>query len=185
MAEGTIKIKLVRSPICTPEKHKVDRASARTEEDQPGCGAAGYAGVSRHGEEDSAPAGIGGLGVDNDHDESEHLKPPAGQKHEEAAHRPRYGLRPGQVPPAAATRAQQSISGYSIDARIRGRPDAAAPPSAEARLHQYLQEGIRDREPRSAWRSSKAIPSIPAQPDRTGRDQEAGRRAEGPGHGRD
>ena len=23
MAEGTIKIKLVRSPICTPEKHKV------------------------------------------------------------------------------------------------------------------------------------------------------------------
>ena len=22
MAEGTIKIKLVRSPICTPEKHK-------------------------------------------------------------------------------------------------------------------------------------------------------------------
>ncbi|HEX4276510.1 MAG TPA: 50S ribosomal protein L30 [Bryobacteraceae bacterium] len=23
MAEGTIKIKLIRSPICTPEKHKV------------------------------------------------------------------------------------------------------------------------------------------------------------------
>ena len=23
MAEGTIKIKLVKSPICTPEKHKV------------------------------------------------------------------------------------------------------------------------------------------------------------------
>jgi large subunit ribosomal protein L30 len=23
MAEGTIKIKLIRSPICTPEKHKI------------------------------------------------------------------------------------------------------------------------------------------------------------------
>ena len=57
MTAGTIKIKLMRSPICTPEKHKSDRAGAGAAEDEPGRGAAGYAGVPRHGEEDSASAG--------------------------------------------------------------------------------------------------------------------------------
>ena len=44
--EGTIKIKLIRSPICTPEKHKVIVRSAGAAEDEPGGGAAGYARLS-------------------------------------------------------------------------------------------------------------------------------------------
>ena len=55
MAEGKIKIKLIRSPICTPEKHKVIVRSLGLRKmnqvverpDTP---------VSRHGEEDSASA---------------------------------------------------------------------------------------------------------------------------------
>ena len=61
MMEGKIKIKLVRSPICTPEKHKVIVRSAGTAQAEPGRGAAGHAGVPRHGEESSASAGSGGV----------------------------------------------------------------------------------------------------------------------------
>ena len=57
--EGMIKIKLVRSPICTPEKHKRVVQGPGPAQAEPGGGAAGYAGVPRHGEESSAPAGSG------------------------------------------------------------------------------------------------------------------------------
>ena len=59
--EGKIRIKLVHSPICTPEKHKrivkglglrkVNQVVERP--DSPG--------FPRHGEEDSASAGSGGV----------------------------------------------------------------------------------------------------------------------------
>ena len=41
---GTIKIKLIRSPICTPEKHKRVVKGAGSAEDEPDRGAAGHAG---------------------------------------------------------------------------------------------------------------------------------------------
>ena len=44
MAEGTIKIKLIRSPICTPEKHKVIVRALGLEENEPHRGAARHAG---------------------------------------------------------------------------------------------------------------------------------------------
>ena len=49
MAEGKIKIKLVRSVICSPQ-------IARFAYAEPDGGAPRYAGVSRHGEEGAAPA---------------------------------------------------------------------------------------------------------------------------------
>ncbi len=52
----TIKIKLIGSPICCPEKHKVDRALAGLEENESGGGAPGHARLPRHGGQDSASA---------------------------------------------------------------------------------------------------------------------------------
>ena len=46
ICQGTIKIKLIRSPICTPEKHKVIVRALGLEEDEPDRGAARHAGVS-------------------------------------------------------------------------------------------------------------------------------------------
>ena len=37
--EAKIRIKLIGSPICTPEKHKVNCACAGIEEDESDCGA--------------------------------------------------------------------------------------------------------------------------------------------------
>ena len=59
--EGKIKIKLVRSVICTPEKHKVIVRSLGLKKINQIVDAAGHARVSRHGEEDSASAGGGGV----------------------------------------------------------------------------------------------------------------------------
>ncbi len=44
--QGMISIKLIRSPICTPEKHKVIVRALGLQKDEPGCGAARYAGAS-------------------------------------------------------------------------------------------------------------------------------------------
>ena len=44
MAEGTIKIKLMRSPICTPEKHKVIVRALGLKKMNRDGGAAGHAG---------------------------------------------------------------------------------------------------------------------------------------------
>ena len=52
-----IKIKLIGSPICCPEKHKAIVRVAGFEEDEPSGGAARHAGVSRHGGQGAAPAG--------------------------------------------------------------------------------------------------------------------------------
>ena len=57
----TIKIKLVRSPICTPEKHKRVVKGLGLRKAQPGGGAARYARVSRHGQEGAASVGGGGV----------------------------------------------------------------------------------------------------------------------------
>ena len=66
--EGTIKIKLVRSPICTPEKHKRVVQGPGLAQAEPGGGAAGHAGLPRHGEEGSASAASGGIGQVRDSD---------------------------------------------------------------------------------------------------------------------
>ena len=54
---GMIKIKLIRSVICTPEKHKVIVRALGLKKMNRIVERPGYAGLSGHGEEDSALAG--------------------------------------------------------------------------------------------------------------------------------
>ena len=94
---GTIKIKLIRQPHLHAGKAQSDCAGAGSEEDEPHRGASGYAGVPRHGEEDSAPAGDRRLeSVESEEDsyESQSTKTARGPKAQEAAHRPGHGHRP-------------------------------------------------------------------------------------------
>ncbi len=81
-----------------------------------------------------------GLTYNEDCNESE--TPQKGRKH--AAKR--VGRGPGSGHGKTAGRGekgQKSRSGYSRQARLRRRPDAAAPPAAEARLHQHLPRRVR------------------------------------------
>ena len=55
--------------------------------------------------------------------------------------RPRQDRRPRQQGPEVALR-------LPAPARLRGRPDAAPPPRAQARLHEHLPRRVRHREPR-------------------------------------
>ena len=71
--------------------------------------------------------------------ELNNLKPKKGSRHAKK----RVGRGPGSGHGKTAGRGekgQKSRSGFSAHARLRRRPDAAAPPPAEARLHQHLQE---------------------------------------------
>ena len=58
MAEGKIKIKLVRSPICAPEKHKAIVRSLGLQDVEPGGGASRHVRIPRHGRESASPAQI-------------------------------------------------------------------------------------------------------------------------------
>ena len=52
-------------------------------------------------------------------------------------------------PSGRGEKGQKSRSGFSQQGRVRGRPDAAAPPRAQARLHEPpLPQGVRAR---STW----------------------------------
>ena len=114
-----IKIKLVKQPDLHAGKAQGDRARPGAEEDQPGRGAAGHARVSRHGGEDSAPAGDRGIGSikGNDMNLSD-LKAAGRTEAQEAAYRPGYGLAAAVNTPAAAHKGAKSVSGYSHDARL-------------------------------------------------------------------
>ena len=57
MAEGTIKIKLIGSPICCPEKHKVIVRSLGLKKMNRIVVRPDDAGIPRHGGQDPAPAG--------------------------------------------------------------------------------------------------------------------------------
>ena len=57
MADGTIRIKLIGSPICCPEKHKVIVRSLGLKKMNRTVVRPDDAVISRHGGENSAPAG--------------------------------------------------------------------------------------------------------------------------------
>ena len=59
--EGTIKIKLYRSPICTPEKHKLVVKGLGLRKLNQMVERPDTPGVPRYGQEGSAPAGSGGV----------------------------------------------------------------------------------------------------------------------------
>ena len=107
---GTIKIKLVRSPICTPEKHKVIVRGL------------GLRKMNQVVERPDTPAfrGMvakvphllaGGRSEGATPMNLSELKPPAGQKHKQR--RVGRGMGTGAArPPAAGTRASKSVSGF-------------------------------------------------------------------------
>ena len=69
------------------------------------------------------------------------LKAPPGATHKKK----RVGRGPGSGLGKTAGRGnkgQKSRSGYSANARVRGRPDAASSPLAKARLYQHLQARV-------------------------------------------
>ena len=117
---GTIKIKLIRSTICTPEKHKIIVRALGLKKMNRDGGASRYAGLPRHGEEGPAPFGDRRKVVRRKNwsiMNLSQLKPPAGQKHKEAARRARAWAPAAASFRAAAPRAPSPISGYS---RMRG-----------------------------------------------------------------
>ena len=83
------------------------------------------------------------------------LEPAKGSKHR----RKRVGRGPGSGHGKTAGRGhkgQKSRSGYSTPAGLRGRPDAALPPRAQARLHQPFQDRVRGGEPATSSPASRA-----------------------------
>ena len=82
------------------------------------------------------------------------LTPPKGQKHKKQ--RIGHGMGSGHGKTSGrGAQGRASRSPATADARLRRRPDAAAPPSAEARLHQHFQEGIRHRQSGRAGKAGR------------------------------
>ena len=155
--EGTIKIKLVRSPICTPEKHKrivkglglrkVNQVVERP--DSPG--------VPRHGEEGSAPAGSGGLG--DRHGNLSGLRPPAGQKKA----RKRIGRGMGSGHGKTSTRGSKGQRAGTGFGQKRGFEGGQMPLHRRLPKRGFTNIFKQRMEPSSTsagWRSWKATPSV-------------------------
>ena len=88
------------------------------------------------------------------------LKPPAGQKHAKK----RIGRGMGSGHGKTSARGHKGAARrhrLQPEARIRRRPDAAAPPPAEARLHQYFQEAVRHRQSGAAGEARRRHVSTP------------------------
>ena len=79
------------------------------------------------------------------------LRPPKGAKQSQDARRPRQGLRPRQDR-GPRPQGRAVALGLPLEARLRGRPDAAAPARAEARLPQPVPRRVRGDQPRHARR---------------------------------
>ena len=62
------------------------------------------------------------------------------------ARRPRAGQRATARPPGRGSKGQKSRTGYRHQRGLRGRPDAAPPPAAQARFHEHLPRRVRHRE---------------------------------------
>ena len=81
--------------------------------------------------------------------ESEQSPPTEGRQARQEAHRPRPGVGPRQDR-VAWTQGREVALGLQAQARVRRRPDAAAPARAEARVPQPVPRGVRGRQPRHA-----------------------------------
>ena len=79
------------------------------------------------------------------------LRPPKGAKHAKQARRPRPGIGPWQDG-VARQQGREVAVGLPVQARIRGRPDAAPSPRAEARVPQPVPRRVRGRQSRHAGR---------------------------------
>ncbi len=89
------------------------------------------------------------------------LKPPAGQKHKQR--RVGRGMGSGRGKTSGrGQKGQKSVSGFSLMRGFEGGQMPLAPPPPQARVHQYLQEGIRRRSTWAGWQSSRAMSSRPS-----------------------
>ena len=86
------------------------------------------------------------------------LRPPKGQKHKKQRIGQGMGTGRGKYSGRGAKGAQLHLR-LQHDARLRRRPDAAAPPPAEARVHQHLQERVRHRQFRPAGEAGRRYAS--------------------------
>ena len=119
-----------------PARRRSPRPPAPAKKEGVARRARAASGAAARGRRGHAPRGVG------IHD----LRPAPGVDALPQARRPRAGQRTRQDRGTRQQGAEVPIR-LPAPARLRGRPDAAPPPGAEARLHEHLPRRVRHREP--------------------------------------